>query len=428
MSWFWPWAWFWGEPDRANARHYELTTSKAGFLVLDPRTFDAPNLDVYKRRVSDEWPALVEQTNHYFEDALDPFPYEYKKAGIGSSAAGGNAAEDTDPWPRRMLSMIAGFRLPTNFFQIHLDMIHRRFPGNAAEHGIDGDLRGFVSALRYAYGKSLWRLIVTRRVYATIASVLILAGFGLSIWLAERLVAIFTSPVEQQTFTLELAAAGVCVAAGLFVIWWIMNYPRLTEDFLHAIETSCSRLATAVVGRFAHLRQISKALHDEIPKRQNYKDDPGGARKLSILALWMSMRAQHLEYFFQVEMWRVRRMEAWLRFIGYIVTVLTLALMFVALAIIAVVLLGLEPNWPWQVLATSAISGFVACYFLIYINRVVFRKKRTGRNILERNLGNVIQPGAGDARLHELSGDTYASLIDDILRLEEYIKGKGGKT
>jgi hypothetical protein len=447
-------SWFWGDGDRANVASYNPETQQ-GFITLLDREFERRELADYKRDLADDasWKRLEVHLNKYFNHLLDPFPYD-RPGQDGAKPESQTVVEDGDPWSRRMLSMIAGFRFPADFFQTHLDMIVRRFPagsetkppgspseaiarsdsaapstpgagganddalakGPHATLGVDADIRGYISALRYVYGWNLWRLILRRRVHATIASLLTLVSFVLVAWVAR-------AELEDLPFQLSarsIVGGGVVALTFIYVFWWISNYPALTSSFMKSIETSCANVGRGVERRFAYLRTMSRQLHDEIPKRDSYPrktDWPIGAKNWAKLALWMSMRAQHLEYFFQVEMWRIRRMEAWIRFIGYVMTSITL------LAGLATLIVGgavLAWGADAKVIGVTVGAGLIAFYALQHVNRVVFRKKRTGRDILGRNLNLSIERGSGDAKLHELSADTYSTLIQDVLYVESF--------
>jgi hypothetical protein len=467
---------FWSEEDRARAERHGLKTKTSGFITVeawnctDPKSSAPLVFDDFEHAVLQNgnlWRPLESQMESYFKDHLHPFPYEFERKNASTAppesaatppgeptgqagadpatpeagkrakaAADSDVSHHDDPWYRRMLSTIAGFRVPGDFFQVHLDMINRRDKPN----GVDGDIRGLILVLRYVYGRNLWRLIKLRRSRATKASALILLAYVSAVLSTELLLAqawarppftehgFAASQLMALSQTLRIDAGPIpyvlaaIVLATIFYVWsWILEYPKVTTEYQTSINASCANVRSTVVGRFDYLRRMTEQMHEEVPKKDKYKEQwQKAATRWSKLGQWISMRAQHLESFFQLEMWRIRRMEAWLRFIGYGTTVLTL---FLALLSVVGATLLLTLGGGLHLLALCAVFAVPAIYYLFYINRIVFRQQRTGRSILEDNLGHAIKPGAGHTEQPELSAQTISAVISRVRELENFLVG-----
>jgi hypothetical protein len=416
-------SWFWTDEDRANAKAFGFDERRRGFIAIEARAFEQRSIEQYKALIEkpDEWAKLEAEIDYYFNDRLDPFPYE---SGIGADRPDRHRDEKRDArhadWLRSFLLPVVGFRLPAEYFEIQLQMIARRFPAKGG-HGVDGDIRSYISLLRYIYGKNLWHLIVQRRIGSLVASLLTLFVFAASCWL-------FGQNVPELPLALQAVAIGSIMASILYIAWWITNYPRLSKDFLSDVQTSCANVGRAVEKRFTYLADLIPHIHHHIcHERYDYDDPknewPEAAKKWAKLALWMWMRAQYLEFFFQVEMWRMRRMEAWLRLIGYTLSAITLVTMLASLVGLTV-WFTVPALSPLNVVFLAASA--VCAYVLIHVNWFSYRRNRTGRNVLEKNLGTSILPGFSDTKLHELSAETIASLIKDLLHEETPYDPAGG--
>jgi len=467
--------------------------------VLEPSTVGADG----KYTDGPRWCALIAQMKGCFEDHLNPFPYKVeedeppaapknkkaKKANVApaeSAPSGEEPSEDApdpdearndepeDPWPRRVLSDIAGFQVPADFFQIHLRMIARRDwsdkleDANGAQRAAGGrliaprnsdiDVRDLIRVLRYIYGKNLWRLLKIRRWGALTASFLLVLAFISAVLIGElALVSLWpriAPDAEMQLGLLGQAAlaaaasiggplpailvlSAVLLASAATVGAWIGEYKKLTKEYQDSINASCANVRSMVVARFSHLRHLTQRMCEEISRKEGYKDEihadhaedqwRRAAARWAHLALWTSMRAQHLESFFQLEMWRIRRMEAWLRFIYYVLTAITftgaIVLMLVATVLIVFQFgekLPLNVH-AWHALPFAAIAAAPVTYYLWFVNRFIGRKKSTGRRILEDNLGAAIKPGAGDAELPQLMEKTFSFMVDRMRELEKFL-------
>ncbi|MGD9965662.1 MAG: hypothetical protein AB7T59_04020 [Hyphomonadaceae bacterium] len=446
------------------------------------------------------WCALIAQMKGCFDDHLNPFPYKVededphaeaprtqaKKLKTETTSGNYEASEDApdpdearsdepeDPWPRRVLSSIAGFQVPADFFQIHLRMIARRDWSDKceAEDGVnrdaagrmiapknsDIDVRDLIRVLRYIYGKNLWRLLKIRRWGALTASFLLSLSFVCAVLIGELALVLLWprmgTGAELQHGLLGQAAlaaaapiggpvaailvlSAVLLAAVATVGAWIGEYKKLTKEYQDSINASCANVRSTVVARFSHLRHMTQRMCEEISRKEGYKDEihadhaedqwRRAAARWAHLALWTSMRAQHLESFFQLEMWRIRRMEAWLRFIYYVLTAITFAAALVVLlaaTVLTVLRIGPEiglADQAWHALPFAAIAAAPVIYYLWFVNRFIGRKKSTGRRILEDNLGAAIKPGAGDAELPQLMEKTFSFMVDRMRELEKFL-------
>jgi hypothetical protein len=361
---------------------------------------------------------------------------------------------------RRLLAQIVGFRFPPAFFRIQLRTILARFPSGGRARlidgdprdpsthldSIDGDIRGYISALRYVYGRNLWRLIMQRRWNATWASALTLIAFALFVWglatwgdsqgdplgwapaalgaYVERALAWASATFGASArYGLQIAAGVGALICLYFVSVFIQVYPKLTDEFLNSVDASCPRVGAAVGARFAYFGNTIAEMHRQIreePSEKKHIDWREQARSWTKLAIWMALRAQHLEQYFQIEMWRMRRMEAWLRLLGYFITGLTLV---VALGLLTYMAFELVKNASIYAQAAAVVGWFVAFRFLTHVNRVVLRKQRTGRNIIEEGFSSLFDLGFADMKLRNESAGTVASLIRALLNYREIAAG-----
>lgn len=436
MASIWPWSWFWSGVDR-EAFDPLCSDAKDGFVQIDPVECRTRTIAEYETQLSgaEHWREFEQGSmDKYYDDDIHMFPYVRSEAGARKSAsremvvvADDQRVRPHDPL-RELMRRTLGWALPDRFFEIQTQMIERRFPGGRNKTIGDGDVRDVVSGLRYVFTRNFWRLIVARRALAAVVSLVILIAAA-AISLAVKSAGVQGATIVNGVPDLILfAGGGSFVVLAILVGYTFFRYSWLRERYENALKKSCSNTRGVVQLRFhdlialiplifARVDTVKLALHEA----GRLKEWPTEARKWSKLSLWMAMRVQYLEYFMQVEMWRIRRSQSWMRLLGLLLTALST---FASLSLLGILMFVLTLSTAGTTLAALLLVSGLAAAALLWVNYASYSLYLPSPDLIQDNLKTENMQGSNDSKLHDELADLMSRMVSTVLREEDKISGK----
>ncbi|MEI9990022.1 MAG: hypothetical protein WDM86_08295 [Rhizomicrobium sp.] len=419
---------FWSKAERRTFSGF-MVDDHRGFVEIAPQKSRTRSIDEYREIVRDpaRWATLkAELLDEYFDDPIDMFPYEGGVERREKDAA----TPQGDVWRRglwwRTLDRSLNLAIPARFFQIQADLIKRRFPGGRNQTIGDSDIRDLISCLRYVFARNFSQLVWVRRVWCAFVSAIVLLAFA-CFAVSFDPAAFFPPGMAVTGHMLRLLSMGLAgLVAVLTVATFFIYRFWSNNEYGDAVEKSCSNVRTGLQTRLQELVAIIPLIFHRIDrdKFELKKDDllkqwPDEVRKWSRLAFWMAMRVQYLEFFMQVEMWRIRRIHAWTRLIGL---GLSTAIFLVSLAILEYLALAL----PWGAPAAElGLADLMAALVLFALALMSYRTYLPDFDLVERTLRTNDMKGSKDSKFHEAIEEFMFQEKHAQLHEEEKRSGRG---
>jgi hypothetical protein len=438
------------------------------FFVLKAREMKTRRIEDFIDIVKDpeKWAEHSELMDRYFDDDIDMFPYEHTKDSASNpqtsqsppateqnSSSLDPATDTSKAQSRTTLPLDAPIPAasapplikPERFFHIQIDLIERRFPLGRTNDIGDGDLRDLVSSFRAVFALNYWQLIMSRRIWTVIGAAIILAAAlltaSLALYFVEHGALDFILPAPGYRMVAVVAAALVAlILVGVveFLVFYVLSrrYETLKERYVNAVRTSCAILRAPLNNRLQNLVQIINPLFIRVEQaRTDYPDGeldhwPEEAKKWIALALWMARRVEYIQFFVQVEMWRVRRihyamktMAGWLSVLIFVCSSAVIGLIWLSACAIG---LGHFGDGLGDRLLIGVSVTIAALVGIGLISKASYTAGIPQLNLVEDNLQTAELQGYKDTKLHNELGDVVLRTLKLLLREERRLRAQLG--
>jgi hypothetical protein len=406
--------------DKDEQRRVSCLIEKAesGYCKISPKEFRTRSINDLKKVAlsdrSEEWGAFNTQMNAFFEDKIRIFPFSdsietancdsttsrASKSTSSKSKSGRTASNPSRHW----LYPLLGIEKPLRFDLLQAEMIERRFPGGRNRDIGDGDFRDLITGLRVSFASNFTRLVVRRRRWQLYLSALVV--------IAAALAATFGGQIPYAT----PAAYSVFVTAP-FVLLFIFGHQ--TNRYNSALEESCANVRTGAQMRQQELVALLPLIFAEVDRQKfelktqrRLEQWPIETKKWSKIAFWIDGRVENNELFTQLEMWRTRRINFFVRLAGLFVAVIIAIAFGVGLAV-AAPMAGID-----LMLTLAGVLSIASILFL------TVKFALPSFDLIERTLKTENMKGSSDTKLDEQVADFMYREKSSHLHEEEKLSGK----